>query len=157
MEVHSVDAAACPPGMIALRPIHVLMVYWPFLWLLSSVLLCGWTAACPPRDGHLFRLGLSSVVCKSLGEHRLSFLLGESVGRCMVLCLLTQSCPTLCDPMDCSCRAPVSMGTLQARILERVKLLRDRQPFFRVHALHFIPSSVYESSSRSMSTPASQC
>ena len=25
-------------------------------------------------------------------------------------CAVTQSCPTLCDPMDCSCQAPLSMG-----------------------------------------------
>ena len=34
----------------------------------------------------------------------------------LVLCLVAQSCPTLCDPMDCS--PPGSMGILQARILE---------------------------------------
>ena len=35
-----------------------------------------------------------------------------------VLCLVAQSCHTLCDPMDCSPQAPLSMGILQARILE---------------------------------------
>ena len=34
----------------------------------------------------------------------------------LVLCLVAQSCPTLCNPMDCS--PPGSMGILQARILE---------------------------------------
>jgi len=33
-----------------------------------------------------------------------------------VLCLVTPSCPPLCDPMDCG--PPGSMGILQARILE---------------------------------------
>ena len=38
-------------------------------------------------------------------------------------CAVTQSCPTLCDPMDCSQRqAPLSMGILQARILEWVAI-----------------------------------
>ena len=27
-----------------------------------------------------------------------------------VLCLVAQSCPTLCNPMDCSPQAPLSMG-----------------------------------------------
>ena len=27
-----------------------------------------------------------------------------------VLCLVAQSCPTLCDPMECSHKAPLSMG-----------------------------------------------
>ena len=30
------------------------------------------------------------------------------LGNCM--CLVAQSCPTLCDPMDCSHQAPLSMG-----------------------------------------------
>ena len=27
-----------------------------------------------------------------------------------VLCLVAQSCPTLCEPMDLACEAPLSMG-----------------------------------------------
>ena len=34
--------------------------------------------------------------------------------------LVAQSCPTLCDPMDCSPPGPSVHGILQARILERV-------------------------------------
>ena len=37
---------------------------------------------------------------------------------CMCVCLVTQLCLTLCDPVDCSCQTPLSMGILQARILE---------------------------------------
>ena len=38
-----------------------------------------------------------------------------------LLCLVAQSCPTLCDPMDpIACQAPLSMRILQARILEWV-------------------------------------
>ena len=29
---------------------------------------------------------------------------------CMCACLHAQSCPTLCDPVDCSLQAPLSMG-----------------------------------------------
>ena len=36
------------------------------------------------------------------------------------LCLVTQSCLTLCDPM--ACQAPLFMGILQARILEWVAI-----------------------------------
>ena len=36
------------------------------------------------------------------------------------LCLITQSCLTLCDPMDCSLPASSVRGDLQARILEWV-------------------------------------
>ena len=35
-----------------------------------------------------------------------------------VLCFVAKSCPTLCDPVDCSRQAPLSMGILQTRILE---------------------------------------
>ena len=37
-----------------------------------------------------------------------------------VLCLVTQSCLTLCDLMSVACQGPLSMGILQARILEWV-------------------------------------
>ena len=37
-----------------------------------------------------------------------------------VLCLVVQSCPTLCDPMDCSQPGSSVHGILQARILEWV-------------------------------------
>ena len=38
------------------------------------------------------------------------------------VCLVAQSCPTLCNPMDCSRQAPLSMGILQARMLEWVAM-----------------------------------
>ena len=61
-----------------------------------------------------------------------------------VLCLVTQSCPTLCDPMNCS--LPLSLGILQARILEWVTMPfsrgssqpRDRTQLFRI-AGRFLP------------------
>ena len=40
---------------------------------------------------------------------------------------LHQSCPALCDPMDCRiCQAPPPMGILQARILEWVAMPSSR-------------------------------
>ena len=38
------------------------------------------------------------------------------------VCLVAQSCPTLCDPMDCSPPGSSLYGSLQARILEWVAL-----------------------------------
>ena len=38
-----------------------------------------------------------------------------------------QSCPTLCDPMDLACQALLSMGILQARILEWVAMPSSRR------------------------------
>jgi len=39
---------------------------------------------------------------------------------CVRTCLVTQSCPTLCDPMSCSSPDPSVCGIFQARILEWV-------------------------------------
>ena len=36
----------------------------------------------------------------------------------VLCCVVTQSCPALCNPVDGSHQAPLSMGTLQARVLE---------------------------------------
>ena len=45
-----------------------------------------------------------------------------TVRLCCVLCLVTQLCPTLCDPMDCSPPGSLVHGILQARILEWLPL-----------------------------------
>ena len=41
---------------------------------------------------------------------------------CAVLCLVAQSCLTLCDPMNCSLPGSPVHGILQARILEWVAM-----------------------------------
>ena len=43
-------------------------------------------------------------------------------GTCMLLAKLLQSCPTLCDPMDCSRPGSSVRGILQARIVEWVAI-----------------------------------
>ena len=41
----------------------------------------------------------------------------------MALCVLvTQSCPTLCDPMDCSLPGSSVHGILQIRPLDKIRL-----------------------------------
>ena len=40
----------------------------------------------------------------------------------MCMCLVAQSCPTLCDPIDCSPPGSSVHGILQARILEWVAM-----------------------------------
>ena len=42
------------------------------------------------------------------------------------VCLVTQSCPTLCSPVDCSLADLLSMQSLQARILEWVSMPSSR-------------------------------
>ena len=43
-----------------------------------------------------------------------------------VLCLVTQTCPTLCNPMDCSLLGSSVHGILQAGILEWVAMSSSR-------------------------------
>ena len=46
---------------------------------------------------------------------------------CAVLCLVAQLCPALFDPMDVAHQAPLTMGNLQARILEWVAMPSSRR------------------------------
>ena len=45
------------------------------------------------------------------------------------LCLVAQSCPTLCKPWTIARQAPLSMKILQARILEWVAMPSSRECF----------------------------
>ena len=51
----------------------------------------------PSRDSHSFHISLPS--CPQAHSPRCTFLVGFSQGRA-VLCLVAQSCLTLCDPMN---------------------------------------------------------
>ena len=46
--------------------------------------------------------------------------------HCDVLCLVTQSCPTLCDPTDCSPSGSSVRGIFLARLLEWVDIYSSR-------------------------------
>ena len=46
------------------------------------------------------------------------FIILNSNFSCVCLCLVTQSCPAHCDPMDWALQAPLSVGILQVSILE---------------------------------------
>ena len=58
-------------------------------------------------------------------KHMSSFLIWYNL-CCAVLCLVTQSCLTLCDPMDCSPPGSPVQGVYQARILEWVAMPSSR-------------------------------
>ena len=47
----------------------------------------------------------------------------------MCVCLLAQSCITLCDPIDCSLPSPSVHGILQANVLEWVATSFSREIF----------------------------
>ena len=52
--------------------------------------------------------------------------LRESVSTSMCVCLCAQTCPLLCDPMDCSPPGSPVHGISQARILELVAISFSR-------------------------------
>ena len=61
-------------------------------------------------------------------------------------CLVGQLCSTLCDPMDLAHQAPLSMGILQARILEWVAMPSSRgssQPRDQTQVSHIFRLILY--------------
>ena len=67
--------------------------------------------------------------------------LSEIRHPCTVLCLVSQSCLTLCDPMDCSPPGSLLMGILLARILEWVAMASSRgscQPRDQTQVSHIV-------------------
>ena len=76
----------------------------------------------PPADPGTGRQVLTKTSCPPFP--RKADLSSLSAGPlCTVLCLVTQSCLALCDPVDCSPPGSSVMGILQARILEWVAML----------------------------------
>ena len=88
------------------------------------------------------RMSLPGTVCISFGHVPQVGLLDHVVKWSEV----TQSCPTLCDPMDCSLPGSSVHGIFQARILEWVAISfsrrsswpRDRTRFSHIVGNHFI-------------------
>ena len=73
---------------------------------------------CTGRQTRLLRaVGLTQVVPETLGEPRIPFLWGL-----LYLVLVTQSCLTLCNPMDCSASGSSVHGIFQAKIQEWVAI-----------------------------------
>ena len=67
--------------------------------------------------------GLFEEVCSFPERALIDFYIMSSLFVCVCVCvcvcvLVTQSCPTLCDPMDCNPPGFSVHGILQARILE---------------------------------------
>ena len=67
------------------------------------------------------RLTRSGVSCDCLGVHIWLFQVGPKLES-----EVTQSCPTLCNPMDCSPQGSSFHGIFQARILEWVAISSSR-------------------------------
>jgi len=56
----------------------------------------------------------------------------------MIACLHAQSCPTLCDPMNCSLPGSSVHGIFQARILEWVAISSSRGSSLQELNSHFL-------------------
>ena len=80
---------------------------------------------------------------------------------CAVLCVVTQSCPTLCHLMDCSLPGSSVHGILQARILEWVampssresSLIRDWTRSFALQADSWLSESPWKRKNAGMGGP----
>ena len=60
----------------------------------------------------------------------------------MHILLISQSCPTLCDPMDCSLPGSSVHGILQARILEWVAIPFSRDSFWQCRIFDCMDASI---------------
>ena len=69
----------------------------------------------------ILRCMMTSVWLTGMGHHAQVEVKGQEVKV-----FVTQLCPTLCDPMDCSPSVSTVHGILQARILELVVILFSR-------------------------------
>ena len=72
-------------------------------------------------------------------------ILAKSLENCIAhfihyLCLVAQSCLTLCDPTDCSPAGSSAHGILQARILEWVAISFSNSLFGYCHTWIWLPS-----------------
>ena len=59
------------------------------------------------------------------------------------MCLVTQSCPTLCDPVNSSPPGSSVHGILQARILEWIAISFSRNLLITLHRCEFWPDSLH--------------
>ena len=81
----------------------------------------GWLEAeLRPCDYLVVRMMLKRIKAKQDWELKPIFICGKTMPITCYLCMcsVTQSCPTLCDPMDCSLPSSSVHGTFQARILK---------------------------------------
>ena len=84
----------------------------------------------PPLDLPNPGIETASSAAPALQENSLPLNHQASPLRLLCVCAkLLQSCPTLCDPMDCSLPGSTVHGILQARNLERVVICFSRGSF----------------------------
>ena len=85
---------------------HSSILAWRILWTDEALLLI--------LGKKKFWQWMSCVRCILMGRDRQEWM----HNLCMCGCSVTQSCPTLCNPMDCSLPGSTVHGIFQASILE---------------------------------------
>ena len=109
---------------IGFNRLYLLAVYLLALSLLPGKLDV-WPLA--PTTSHTDRWGHSDLVKVTLSRSKRVLIWSSGSSHCDALCAkLLQSCPTLCDPLDCSPPGSSVHGISQARILEWVATLSSR-------------------------------
>ena len=104
---------------------HMSKVYLPILCWEAALHLMGW-------KGGRFKVGIGISMLTSLTG------VGESE--------VAQSCPTLCDPIDCSLPGSSVHGISQARVLELIAISFSRgssQPRAQTWALLYCRQTLY--------------
>ena len=100
---------------IGFNRLYLLAVYLLALSLLPGKLDV-WPLA--PTTSHTDRWGHSDLVKVTLSRSKRELIWSSGSSHCDALCAkLLQSCPTLCDPLDCSPPGSSVHGILPARIL----------------------------------------
>ena len=122
----SIESVMPSNHLILRHPLHLLPSIFPSIRVFSNELALhiGWPKYCS------FSLSISpSSEYSGLISLRIDWfdLLAaqgtlKSLLQQQFLCLVTQSCLTLCNPMDCSPQGSSVHGILQARILEWVAM-----------------------------------
>ena len=109
---------------IGFNRLYLLAVYLLALSLLPGKLDV-WPLA--PTTSHTDRWGHSDLVKVTLSRSKRELIWSSGSSHCDALCAkLLQSCPTLCDPLDCSPPGSSVHGISQSRILEWVATLSSK-------------------------------
>ena len=140
--------------------IHSSTLAWKILWMeepdrLQSTGLQrvrhDWVTSLTPETFRIYYISVSHYDFNALQViSSLFFLFWFShyvyaTPKCPMWSEVTQSCPTLCDPMDCSLSGSSVHGIFQARVLEWVSIsfsrgsswLRDQTRVSRIVGRHF--------------------
>ena len=94
---------------------------WPAQWYASSLLKRGPGGGRENPDLYCFLTPMVYILSLrpiSSCWHDISYHRCNILKSWACVCLVAQSCPTLCDPMGCSPPGSSGHGTLQARILD---------------------------------------